>query len=119
MSNQGSISGIRPRGDTIATKNKVAKGSNSRFAFRLARLGPGWVLGATELCCGLRQPGVHVSVSESRLYFLRYDDISRIEAENPSIALHIYKLVSYLQSKANEREIEQLTMMKSIHNTVS
>jgi len=127
--NQGSISGLEPRGDEMAAKNAAAKKAVEKreparrnlekdsFTFRLARLGPGWVLGATELCCGMRNPGVHVSVGCSKLYFLDYDVIKEIERKDPTLGLYIYKLVSYLQSKSNEREIEQLTMMKSILKT--
>ena len=35
-----------------------------------------------------------------------YSDVQNVEEEDPLLALQLYKLVSFLQSKANEREVE-------------
>ena len=71
---------------------------------------------ATEMVCGLRNPGVHVGVTDARLYFLGYEEVRRLEERDVGVALQLFKLVSLLQSKSQEREIEQLAMMRDVHH---
>lgn len=69
--NQGTITGIRSRGDGYMARNARARNSATERSFRNARLGAGWILGATEFCCGLKNAGVHICVADARLHFIR------------------------------------------------
>jgi CRP-like cAMP-binding protein len=86
--------------------------SNQRF--RLARIGPGWVLGSIEAVSGTQHPGSHVAVTDCRLHYISYKKIEEIEESNPRLALKLQKLISYLMAKRQEITIGQLATLHSI-----
>jgi hypothetical protein len=59
--NNGSLNQLKARSGTIGRATALLKAgggldtSNQRF--RLARIGPGWVLGSNEAVSGLQHPG--------------------------------------------------------------
>lgn len=83
-------------------------------SFRLARIGPGWVAGTLEAVSGLRRPGEYVAVTHCRLHHLPYSKVEDIEKENPQLILDLYKLLSYLMARRQERTIGQLATLHSI-----
>jgi len=62
----GSISKLRVRSGTMANEYARLKEANSgpqRQTFRLARVGPGWIVGAVEAVCGMEHAGIHIAVT--------------------------------------------------------
>jgi CRP-like cAMP-binding protein len=82
--------------------------------FRLARIGPGWIAGTLEAVSGMRRPGDHVAVTYCRLHHLPFSKIQEVEKSNPSLALSLYKLLSYLMARRQEATIGQLATLHSI-----
>lgn len=75
--------------------------------FRLARFGPGWVVGDIECLGLLRNRGVHIAVSTCRLHHLSPAKIARLESENPVLMLRLYKMLSFLMAHRQETTISQ------------
>ena len=83
-------------------------------ALRLARFGPGWLLGGRELASGLRNPGLYVALTQARVFYLSKPDIERIERLDPALGLALYKLISYLMSKRMDTMIEQIARFHDV-----
>lgn len=122
-----SIGHLNARSSTIAREAAMWKASHKDIqqhperteqAFRLARIGPGWILGSIELAThGMKRPGTHVAVSPCRLHFLPADAIHQAETEQPVEAMHLYKLLAYLATKRQETTINQLGQFVHILNS--
>lgn len=115
-----SIGHMNARGATIGRqvawwKDKVRK--EPEQTFRLARIGQGWIIGGIEAANGMRNPGVHVAISQCRLYHLPRSAILKVEEENPRLAMNLYKLLSHLSTKRQEVTIQQLGQFIKILNT--
>jgi len=88
------------------------------FPAQTARFGPGWVVGAIEGASGgMRNPGVHIAVTPCRLHHLPYSNIEQVETENPSLVLHLFKMMSLLSARRQEVTIDQLATLHSIINS--
>jgi hypothetical protein len=111
-------------------------------SFRLARFGAGWIIGSIEASAGLRKPGEHIAskslmllvrysvsrfilshpafvcylVSDVRLHHLPYSAIQQVETTNPTLTMHLYKLLSHLSAKRQEMTIRQLGQFVRILN---
>jgi len=83
-------------------------------SFRLARVGPGWVLGDHEALSGDPTPGTTVAVDHVRLHYISYSNIEKIEAEQPVLVLNLIKLLSKLHARRSEVTIGQLATLHSI-----
>jgi hypothetical protein len=113
--------------------------------FRLARFGAGWIIGSIEASASLRKPGEHIAskslmllvrycvylfwilnhsltpclcllVSDVRLHHLPYSSIQQAETTNPTLTMHLYKLLSHLSAKRQEMTIRQLGQFVRILN---
>lgn len=82
--------------------------------FRLARIGQGWIIGGIEAFNGMRQPGIHVAMSHCRLHYLPQSAMKQAEQINPTLAMHLYKMLSHLSTKRQERTIQQLDQFVKI-----
>ncbi|CAB9515416.1 solute carrier family 26 [Seminavis robusta] len=82
--------------------------------FRLARIGPGWVVGMIEECSGMRRAGVYVCDSPCRLHHLQYDSMKHIEQSDPKLMMNLYKLMSNVSLKRQEMTIGQLAQFVAI-----
>jgi hypothetical protein len=77
--------------------------------FQLSRLGPGWLIGATELCSGFRSMGQFVVQSpQCRVHFLPFRIISSLETENPILGLKLVQLAAAVVADRYDRSKEQL-----------
>jgi len=77
--------------------------------FQLSRLGPGWLVGATELCSGFRSMGQFVVQSpECKAHFLPFRVISTLEKENPILGLKLVQLAAAVVADRYDRSKEQL-----------
>ena len=77
--------------------------------FQLSRLGPGWLIGATELCSGFRSMGQFVVQSpQCRAHFLPFRIISSLETENPILGLKLVQLAAAVVADRYDRSKEQL-----------
>jgi len=93
----------------------VSSSNMRRFqTFRLARVGPGFVVGGIELSTGLRNPGLHIAITKCRLHHLPYDKMTEIEENNPALMLNLYKLLAHLIAYREQKAVDQLTTMHSI-----
>lgn len=90
--------------------NSISKNSQP---FRLARLGVGWVVGTMELF-EMKSLGKQVAVDYCKFHHLPFSKIEEIEAENPSLILKLYKLLSNLMAQRQEETIGQLATLHSI-----
>lgn len=82
--------------------------------FRLARIGVGWVAGTLEAVSGMEVQGEQVAVDYCRLHHLPFSKMQMVEKENPTLALTLYKLLSYLMARRQEATIGQLATLHSI-----
>ena len=115
----GSISHLNARSATIGREAAILKAttgfrSRTSHTFRLARIGPGWVVGAIEGASGLRNPGVHVAVTGCRLHHLPFSSAQELERTNPLLVLRLFKMMSHIMSRRQEMTIEQLATLHSI-----
>jgi CRP-like cAMP-binding protein len=90
-------------------KEKHGKGVDiSEQSFRLAQVGQGWIIGGIEAANGMRRQGIYAAITASRLHFLSMDMIHQLEANDPSVAMRLYKVLSLLSTKRQEATIRQL-----------
>ena len=75
----------RSIGQEVARMKARVRDKNGMF--RVARVGPGWVVGVIEALSGSENPGHAFAVSHCRLHYIAYHKINDIEAESPSLAL--------------------------------
>jgi len=116
-----SISDLAARGQTMAARLSVMKAvrasdpvSPGRHAFRLALVGPGWILGTIEGVSGMKNPGVHVAETDCRAHLLPYRKMQELENEDPVLALHLVKLMGLIIARKQENVIAQLGILQSI-----
>lgn len=67
--NGGSVSGLKVRTGTVGRElamMKASKKERTTQTFRLARVGPGWIVGAIEAVSGLHNVGIHLAVNRCR-----------------------------------------------------
>lgn len=122
---QNSIGQLNARSETLGRQTAMQKRQGKgplemkEQSFRLARVGPGWVVGTIEECSGLRQVGAHVAVTPCRLHHLHKESMKQIEKSNPSLALETYKLMSWVANRRQEMTIAQLAQFVNIMNAPS
>lgn len=123
--NQDSIGHLNARSGTLGRQaalwKQKAKGPTelTEQSFRLARIGPGWVVGMIEECSGMRRAGVYVCVTPCRLHHLHKESMKQIEKSNPKLMMNLYKLMSSVSLKRQEMTIAQLAQFVSIMNSPS
>ena len=110
---QVSLGHLTARSSSVGRQDNIIKERRSRQhdeqAFRLARIGQGWVIGSIETSSGgFAKPGVHLAMAPCRLHHLRRSKIIEAEQKDPRTMLNLYKLMSLLSSKRQEKTIEQL-----------
>jgi CRP-like cAMP-binding protein len=121
----GSLNALKARSATIARQSAQLKASAEnrsgaagiQTTFRLARIGPGWVIGDQEALLGgglMTASGTTIAVEECRLHYISYDKLHSVEKENPMLILQLYKLLSKLHALRSEVTIAQLATMHSI-----
>ena len=115
----GSISQLNARAPTIGReaallKSTTAYRARTSHTFRLARIGPGWVVGAIEGASGLKNPGMYIAVTDCRLHLLPFARIQELETTNPKLVLRLFKMMAHIMSRRQELTIEQLSTLHSI-----
>ena len=113
-----SIGSMKARSPSKAQLHHHIKKKKSRprhtHTFRLARIGPGWVVGSIEAFTGLKNPGVHIAVTDCRLHHLPYEALLQIEGDDPVLALKLLKLLAHLLARRQDITIEQMSTHHSI-----
>jgi len=61
-------------------------------------------------------PPIYYIVSDVRLHHLPYDTIQQAEKSNPTLTMHLYKLLSHLSAKRQVMTIRQLGQFVRILN---
>ena len=80
--------------------------------FQLGTIGPGWLVGANELCSGYRSLGTFIVDSDvCYLHFLPFRIVYELEETHPVVALNIFRLSSILLADRLDRTREQLSHM--------
>merc|ERR1712032_808675 len=87
--------------------------------FRLARIGPGWVIGSISEFVEQGIPGVYTALTPCRVHHLSFKMIGELETESPVLVLHLYKLLSHLNARRQEMTIGQLATMRSIFSSTA
>lgn len=83
--------------------------------FRLARIGPGFVIGGIEFGFNLRNPGKYKAESSfCKLHHLPYYVIEQIEESEPRLVLNLYKMVSHVMARRHDITVQQLATIHSI-----
>jgi CRP-like cAMP-binding protein len=119
MSSLRSLGGVHTSMMTTYTLRRIrgclvnAAASETQM-FRVARIGVGWVAGTLEAVSGMQLQGEQVAVDYCRLHHLPFSKIEEVEKENPTLALSLYKLLSYLMARRQEATIGQLATLHSI-----
>jgi len=95
---------------------KKAPGMMSQFShtFRLARVGPGFVIGCISEFTGQEIPGTFICMTESRVHYLPFETIEELEMSKPVLIMHLYKLLAHLGARRQELTIGQLSTLRSI-----
>lgn len=117
-----SLGRMDPRAGTLGRqfsmwKEQATRKDTAEQGFRLARIGQGWVIGGIEASNGMRNPGVHVAISNCRLHHLPGKAIKEVEKTNPTLAMNLYKLLAHLSTKRQEVTIQQLGQFIRILHT--
>jgi MFS superfamily sulfate permease-like transporter/CRP-like cAMP-binding protein len=101
-----------------AAKWKHARTRQNEQHVRLVRIGQGWVIGSMETASGgIQRTGTYVAISPCRLHHIPHSAVQEIEAMDPTLAMHLYKLLSLLSSKRQETTISQLAQFVKIMTT--
>lgn len=82
--------------------------------FRLARIGPGWVIGSISDFMGQDILGTFTALTPCRVHHLTFETIEELEVDKPVLILHLYKLLSHLAARRQEMTIGQLATLRSI-----
>lgn len=103
---------------TTRTKRRIRQSVPPRIQrlkhrnFQLGKIGPGGLIGATELCSGYRSMGRFIVDSElCTLHFLSFRAIKDLEVSYPDAALNVLKLSSMLLADRFDRTREQLSQL--------
>lgn len=113
----GTISCLNARSASIGrevARLKMSGVSARNHMFRVARIGPGWVLGSIEALSGAIHPGSMIAVTQCRLHYISYKKIEDIERSDPLLVLTLHKLLSYLMARRQSVTIHQLATLHSI-----
>lgn len=101
---------------TLRSRRRKRMSSDPRIlrlqhrTFQLSRLGPGYILGATELCSRYRSMGAFVVTSpHCRAHFLPFRSILELESSQPLLTLRVYQLASKVVADGYDRSKEQLS----------
>ncbi|KAL3931321.1 MAG: hypothetical protein SGBAC_011365 [Bacillariaceae sp.] len=118
VSNGGTISNRHARLQSLArsigrSKHQSA-GTGSPDNFRLARIGPGWVIGTLENASGTQSPGIFTAMTRCRLHHLPFTTMEEMENTNPLLVLKLYKMLSHLMAKKEEITSEHLSTLHTI-----
>lgn len=114
-----SIGQLTARSATIGRGQAALKkvpGMMSQFShtFRLARVGPGFVIGCISEFTGQEIPGTFTCMTESRVHYLPFETIEELEMSKPVLIMHLYKLLAHLGARRQELTIGQLSTLRSI-----
>ena len=114
-----SIGQVQARSATVGRcANLIKKNPGALMAqnhvFRLARIGPGWVIGSMTGFMGKDIPGTYVALTPCRVHHLNFETIEELELDQPMLILHLYKLLSHLAARRQEMTIGQLATLRSI-----
>ena len=101
----GRCANILKKNPGVALQNNV---------FRLARVGPRWVIGSISDIMGQNIPGTYHALTPCRVHHLPFQTIEELEVEDPVLILHLYKLLSHLAARRQEMTIGQLATLRSI-----
>ena len=117
--NDKGLGHISARASTIGKqgariKSQIKHRSRESRSFRLARIGPGWVIGGLESCADLRNPGIYKAITKCRLHHLPIAIIENLEKDNPALVLSLFKMISHLMARRQNVTIEQLATLQSI-----
>ncbi|CAB9505434.1 solute carrier family 26 [Seminavis robusta] len=113
----GTFNNLHARSGTLGRQRAALKASTREpmtRTFRLARIGPGWVVGNVERASGLKHGGVCSAVTYCQLHHLSFQKLEMLERENPRLILALYKMLSHLMVRRQEITIEQLATFHSI-----
>lgn len=123
ITKSNSISDLHVRTPTIGRESEMLKNTSrvraSTKNVRLARFGPGWIVGAQESCSQLMIPGLYSAVTNCRLHHLPYRAIEELEHENPFLVLKLFKLLSRISARRQESTIQQLATFHSIMTSLA
>jgi CRP-like cAMP-binding protein len=113
-----SLGSMQARTGTIGKESALLKAGarqrNVESFIRLARVGPGWVVGLLEGVGASQYPSHQVAVTKCKLHHLPYHKIEELQEQDPHMILRLYKLLSHLMARRQEITIGQLVTLHSI-----
>ncbi|GMH72049.1 hypothetical protein TL16_g05814 [Triparma laevis f. inornata] len=111
----GSVGRKDARGLEIGRAGMRKKGIDRReHTFRLASMGPGWVLGCREVSGGLKFNGSYIAVTPSKLHYLPLSALSSLTEKSPLATLTLYKMMAHLVAKNLESATAQIDSFKNV-----
>lgn len=119
--NFDSIGHLKARSGSVARQVALLKDQKQydMQTFRLARIGPGWVIGNHEALSGLESPGATIAVDRCRLHYISFDKLKDLEEGKPMLILQLYKLLSKLHALQSEVQIGQFATLYNIMSAPS
>lgn len=123
ITKDASFSELRVRTATIgreaAKLKKASKMISETKNVRLAKFGPGWVVGSLEGCAQILVPGMYSAETPCRLHHLPYQCIEDLEQTNPALVLRLFKMLSRISVRRQESTIQQLATFHSIMTSLA
>ena len=110
----GSLNHLKCTDVARAIADMKKNGYWEQKSFRVARVGPGWIIGTLEAISNTVNPGVNVAVSRCELHFISFEKLKEVEETDPLLVLSLYKLLSTLMAKRQSLTINQLATLHSI-----
>ncbi|GMH74803.1 hypothetical protein TrST_g5929 [Triparma strigata] len=115
LSQGGSVGGKDARGLEIGRAGMKKKGmERGEQTFRLASMGPGWVLGCREVSGGLKFNGSYIACTPCKLHYLPLSALDELTEYSPQASLTLYKMMAHLVAKNLESAIAQIDSFKNV-----
>lgn len=106
-----SVGSLDARGEMASHKRqqRLGRGEKETLTFRLARLGPGWVVGAREVACGLKFIGTYEAMTDTKIHYLSKRDIDRVTEDRGDVGVAVWKMIGKLVARNLDSAIDQLS----------
>jgi hypothetical protein len=72
------------------------------------------VVGANEFATGQHSLKTFKAITKVKMHHLRFSDLTKIEEEDPSLVLRLYKMLTYVMARKEEDTVSHLSTLHDI-----
>ncbi len=72
------------------------------------------VVGANEFAMGRESRKKFRAVTEVKMHHLRFSDLAKIEDENPTLVMRLYKMLTHVMARKGEDTVAHLSTLHDI-----